>query len=128
MATIVRRLVLGLLVCGLLHGCVTTTWTKHHARESRIVSEDQVSAYARSTKAIHALGWQVMGANSRAGVGVLVLAARVNKAVTVQVLFSRQGTGTLLDVQVIAEAGYVLPRDVHEETKAFLVAYAQESR
>ncbi len=112
-----------MIVLLLLQGCVTLTQPRR-AHQQLTVPDAPALAYHKAMRATLALGGQVLSQDPTQQ----AISARLNKAVVLNVALTPQGTGTVLDVQATAEAGYILEHDVPDDVKAFVAAYQKEPR
>ncbi len=108
-----------LLVAIVLGGCVTLTQPRH-AAQSMVVPDAPALASQKAAQAAMALGGQITHHDPQA------LSARLNKAVILNVTLTPHGTGTMIQAQATAEAGYILSHDVPQDVQAFFAAYGKD--
>lgn len=105
----------------LLGGCMTLA-TPRHAHQSQQVSDTPALAYAKTIRAVLAMGGQIVSTDAH----TRTVSARLNKAVSLGVTLAPWESGTLLSVHATADVGFLLSHDVPEDVQAFLTAYAKE--
>jgi hypothetical protein len=110
-----------LLLLG-LGGCVTLTQPRS-ATQRVLVQDTPAVAYQKAVRASLALGGQIPAYDPTQR----SVSAKLDQAVTLSIALTPQGTGTVLDVQATAAAGYILTHDVPQDVQAFLAAYHRQS-
>jgi len=108
-------------------GLSQLTLTPQQQSEEFTVTDASPEAFAKTQKALYALGWPVTGALAPVDpIPVHTVAARVDRAINIQVRLEPRGSQTVLQTKVTADSGFILNHPLPYYLEAFRTAYGQQ--